>query len=205
MGSWYRKQLEEEYGAEYVQKTDEATIRMQSKEGPSFGPTGDCPKCDGPLVYLFNQQVHYCAMCDIELPDRDGVPFIGDKEVTIMSESSLPEEAQKLPTLDIPDGGDLDLRDQYIRIEGTRCRRCNGTEVDPDGEYPCLLCRGRGIEKFLGGKTKLMCVKHTDTELVNIGKRHVSWEDSQGFDHKGYLAVRGCPVCKVPVLSILFG
>ncbi len=116
-----------------------------------------------------------------------------------MNENALPEAARRLPTLNI--GGDLDLKDQYIRVEGTKCRRCDGTEVDPDGAYPCLLCRGKGVEKFPGGITKVVCSKHQDQELVGVGKRYVAWE-MMGFDHKGYLEVKGCPICKVPVLSI---
>ncbi len=120
-----------------------------------------------------------------------------------MNENELPEKARKLPTLNI--GGDLDLKELYVRVEGTKCRRCQGSKVDPDGDYPCMLCRGKGVEKFPGGVTKTVCSEHQDKELVGVGKRRVGWEDGQGFDHNGFLEVKGCPICKVPVLSMLFG
>lgn len=119
-----------------------------------------------------------------------------------MNGSDLPEEARRLPTLQI--GGDLDLEDLYTVVEGSKCRRCSGTGVDPDGDYPCLLCRGKKVELFIDGPMKV-CVKHPDKELVGVGKRHVNWEDGMGIAHEGYLEVKGCPVCKVPCLSILWG
>ncbi len=119
-----------------------------------------------------------------------------------MNEHDLPEEARKLPTLEIH--SDINIKELYEIIEGSRCRRCNGTTIDPDGKYSCLLCRGTGIEKYKDGVIRV-CREHRGEELVGIGKRHVSWEDGMGFDHSGFLEVKGCPVCKVPVLSILWG
>lgn len=77
MSDWYRKYLEEEYGAEFLQKMDEATMRLEAKETPTFGPTGECP-CGGVLVYLCKQEVHYCADCDTEYKDVDayGKPVV---------------------------------------------------------------------------------------------------------------------------------
>ena len=115
-----------------------------------------------------------------------------------MDESYLPEEARKLPTLNV---GELDIKELYNKIEGTECRRCHGSKVDPDGAYPCLLCHGKGIEKFIDGITIRVCSKHTDKELVGVGKRYVTWEDGQGFDHEGYMEVKGCPICKVPAIA----
>lgn len=120
-----------------------------------------------------------------------------------MSEDNLPEEARRLPTLNI--GGDIDFKDLYKRVEGTECRRCKGSGVDPDGEYPCLLCRGKKIEYFPGRDSYLVCNKHPEQKLIAVGKRHTTWEDGQGFDHEGYVEVKGCPICKVPVLSRLSG
>lgn len=71
MTHWYRKQLEDLYGPEFLQKMDEATIRLEAKNSPSCGPTGECPKCGGALVYLLRQKVHYCDMCDIEYKEVD--------------------------------------------------------------------------------------------------------------------------------------
>lgn len=77
----HRKQLEEEYGPDFLRKMDEATMRLEAKNSPSAGPTGECP-CGGVLVYLLRQQVHYCADCDTEYKnvDASGKPV---KEVTI--------------------------------------------------------------------------------------------------------------------------
>jgi len=114
----------------------------------------------------------------------------------------LPKEARELPVLDI--GEDLRREDLYTVIEGTTCRRCSGSGIDPDGEYPCLLCRGKKIEKFIDGNI-LVCTKHPDKELVNIGIRHVTWEDGMGFDREGYLGVKGCPICRIPAYSVMWG
>ena len=122
-------------------------------------------------------------------------------------DSGLPEEARKLPKLNIKEN--FDLKDLYAVIEGTTCRRCGGTGIDPntgidpDSEYPCLLCRGKKIEKFAGGDVHV-CVNHPDLQLVGIGRRPVEWEDGQGFDHRGWLEVKGCPVCKIPARSVMF-
>lgn len=119
-----------------------------------------------------------------------------------MSED-LPEEAKKLPTYP-PDKGtpyaspyDKSL---YIEIRSIQCRRCKGGGTDPDGPYPCLLCKGSKAERNPDG-IKRYCSKHPDRELVGIGKRFVTWEDSQGFDHSGYLEVKGCSICKIPAHS----
>lgn len=112
-------------------------------------------------------------------------------------EDSFPVEARKLPTLNIDH--DLDRTDLYKRIEDP-CRRCNGEKTDPNGDYPCLLCKGKGSEDLLSS-AQLVCAKHPEHVLVNIGKRRYEWEDAMGFDHQGYLAVRGCPVCMIPALS----
>jgi len=117
-----------------------------------------------------------------------------------MDDTYLPEAARKLPVLDIH--GDLDIKELYNRIEGTQCRRCKGTKTDPDGEYRCLLCKGSGLEKFIDGAV-IACIKHPDRKLAGIGRRYVTWEDGQGFDHEGYLEVRGCPICKIPALSVM--
>jgi len=117
-------------------------------------------------------------------------------------DSYLPEEARKLPILDIR--GDIDREDLYIKIEGSQCRRCKGQKTDPDGDYPCLLCKGEGIEKFIDGAV-LMCSKHPEQKLVAIGRRFVTWEDGMGFDREGYLEVKGCPICEVPACSIIWG
>lgn len=63
------------YSEEELRVYDEATLRMEAKNSPSFGPTGDCP-CGGVTVYLLEQKVHYCALCDTEYPDKDGHPVI---------------------------------------------------------------------------------------------------------------------------------
>lgn len=115
--------------------------------------------------------------------------------------SPLPGEAEKLPVLNI--NRDLDVEELYTVVKGTQCRRCGGTGIDPDGEYSCLLCRGMKVERFPYGSIRV-CSKHPDKELVNIGRRAVTWEDGQGFDHSGFLAVRGCPVCRVPAYSVMF-
>ena len=109
------------------------------------------------------------------------------------------EEGMKLPTLSIH--GDLDIKELYSIIEGIRCRRCGGVKFEPGEEYPCLLCRGTGIEKFPTGSFKV-CSKHPKEKLVAIGKRHVEWEDAMGFSCQGYIEVKGCPKCKVPVYSV---
>ena len=88
----------------------------------------------------------------------------------------------------------------YIEVKEVQCQRCGGKKTDPDGDYSCLLCHGIGSRPSPDG-LKRFCYIHTDLELVGIGKRHVSWEDGQGFDHKGYLEVRGCPVCKIAAHS----
>lgn len=75
MENWYREQPIGEYGPEFLQRMDEATARLVAKNSPDFGPTGECP-CGGVIVYLFRQQVHYCAMCDTEYPDNEGLPVI---------------------------------------------------------------------------------------------------------------------------------
>lgn len=116
-----------------------------------------------------------------------------------MKEDGLPEEARKLPTLNIK--GEIDLEELYTKIEGTECRRCKGSGIDPDGEYPCLLCRGKKIEYFPGRESYLVCSKHPEHRLVAVGKRYIEWEDSQGFDHSGYVEVKGCPICRTPTIS----
>lgn len=121
------------------------------------------------------------------------------KEVE-MDDSYLPEEARRLPIL--PISGNLDIKELYVVMEGNQCRRCRGTGIDPDGEYPCLLCKGKKVEKFIDGSIKV-CFKHPDKELVGIGRRFVTWEDAMGFDQEGYLEVKGCPICKVPACSIM--
>lgn len=117
-------------------------------------------------------------------------------------ESYLPDEARKLPTLSIQ--GDLNLPELYLRVKGTKCRRCEGSGTDPDGDYPCLLCRGKQIEEFPIGGSYLVCSKHPEEKLIGIGKRHTTWEDGMGFDHEGYVEVKGCPICKIPAVSIMF-
>lgn len=118
-------------------------------------------------------------------------------------DSYLTDEARKLSTLGIK--GDLDLPDLYLRVTGTECRRCKGHGTDPDGDYPCLLCRGKLIERFPGGESYLVCSKHTREKLVAVGKRHTTWEDAMGFVHEGYVEVKGCPICNTPAVSILHG
>ncbi len=118
-----------------------------------------------------------------------------------MNDKNYPKEARDLPTLAIH--GDLDIKELYDIIEGNTCRRCVGAKTDPDGMYPCLLCKGTGIEKFVDGVIRV-CHEHPDTVLVGIGKRHVSWEDGMGFDHEGFLEVKGCSMCKIPALSIMW-
>jgi len=113
-------------------------------------------------------------------------------------ESYLPEEARKLPTLHIKETN-LDREDLYTKVEGSTCRRCHGSSLDPDGDYSCLLCNGKGTEP-LPNTSYLVCSKHPKEKLVNIGKRYIEWE-IMGFPRSGFLAVRGCPICKIPVLS----
>lgn len=64
------------YSPEFLRKMDEATLRLEAKDSPDFGPTGECP-CGGILMYLLRQGVHYCALCDTEYPDNNGTPMIG--------------------------------------------------------------------------------------------------------------------------------
>jgi len=116
-----------------------------------------------------------------------------------MDESELPEEVRRLPTLSLGNN-DIDHEELYTEVRGDTCRRCKGSGQDPDGKYPCLLCRGSKIEKYLDG-SKMFCVKHPGKELVNIAKRHITWE-LMGFDHEGFLAIQGCPICKIPVYSV---
>lgn len=116
-----------------------------------------------------------------------------------VNESELPEEARKLPTMNIEE--DLDHKDLYfLHDTGVVCKRCVGAKQDPDGDYPCLLCHGKGTEPHSGERTR-MCVIHPEQKLVNIGKRHITWE-CWGFDHEGFVAVEGCPICKVPAYSV---
>lgn len=61
------------YTKEELRGYDEATLRIARKNSPNFGPTGDCP-CGGVLVYLCKQDVHYCAMCDTEYLNNEGLP-----------------------------------------------------------------------------------------------------------------------------------
>ena len=119
-----------------------------------------------------------------------------------MVSRTLDEKAQALPTLNIK--GDIDIKELYVDKSIIECRRCLGNGTDPDGDYPCLLCHGAKEEK-LHGELYRYCSKHTDILLVDIGKRHVEWEDSQGFDHQGYVAVKGCPICNIPACSIMWG
>ena len=109
----------------------------------------------------------------------------------------LPDEVKALPIMDVKE--DLDLDSCYMVVGSTLCRRCLGKIDDPDGSYPCLLCKGKG-EENLPGSRRLVCNTHRDQELVNIGRRYVTWE-MMGFDHTGWLAVKGCPICKLPLLS----
>ena len=85
----------------------------------------------------------------------------------------------------------------YRKVDSLTCRRCGGSGADP--EYPtfCTTCCGTRKEQ---GKFNV-CVIHPDRELVRIGKRHVEWEDAMGFDCKGYLEVKGCPICQEPAYS----
>jgi len=118
-------------------------------------------------------------------------------------EEDLPEEVRNLPTLppndSTPYSNPYD-KSLYVEVKTIPCRRCDGTQTDPDGAYPCLLCHGKGEEPSPDG-VKRFCFVHTGTELVCIGKRHVSWEDGQGFDHEGFLEVRGCPICRIAAYS----
>lgn len=74
-----RRIAEMQYSPEFLRKMDEATLRLEAKDSPKLGPTGVCP-CGGVLVYLCKQGVHYCALCDTEYPDNDGVPLIGGSD-----------------------------------------------------------------------------------------------------------------------------
>lgn len=117
--------------------------------------------------------------------------------------NDYPEEVEKLKTFPPKDGTPYSSpydKTLYIEVGEILCRRCQGEKTDPDGDYPCLLCKGSGSEPSPNG-VKRFCARHPDLELVRIGKRHVSWEDGQGFDHEGYLEVRGCPTCKIAAHS----
>jgi len=71
MEHWYRKQLRELYGSEFLQKMDDASMRIEAKNTPTSGPSGECPECKGPLTFLHKQNTHYCAICDAEYKDVD--------------------------------------------------------------------------------------------------------------------------------------
>lgn len=75
MENWYRRHLEDEYGPEFLQRMDEAEARLADKNSPACGPVGECA-CGGTLVYLFNQDVNYCAECDTEYPDSISSPAV---------------------------------------------------------------------------------------------------------------------------------
>ncbi len=120
-----------------------------------------------------------------------------------MNDECLPEEARNLPTFPPHDGTPYSSpydKALYIEVSIISCRRCGGTKTDPGGEYPCLLCHGTGEERSPDG-VKRFCSRHPDKELVRIGKRRVSWEDGQGFDHEGFLEVKGCSTCKIAAHS----
>jgi len=74
-----REIAESLYSPEELRRFDEATARLVAKNSPEFGPTGGCPECGWALVYLCKQGVHYCAMCDIEYPDQNGLPSIRER------------------------------------------------------------------------------------------------------------------------------
>lgn len=120
-----------------------------------------------------------------------------------MDDDYLPEEVKDLPTFPPDDGTPYSSpydKSLYVEVRTIPCRRCGGDGTDPDGAYPCLLCHGVGEEPSPDG-VKRFCFVHPDKELVRIGKRHVSWEDGQGFDHEGFLEVRGCPICRIAAHS----
>lgn len=111
-------------------------------------------------------------------------------------------DPESLPLLPITNN--LDREDLYTVVKGDTCRRCKGSGIDPDGEYKCLLCHGEKIEKW-GTGAVMFCATHPDKELVYIGKRFVTWEDGQGFDHSGHLGVKGCPICRIAAYSVMRG
>ncbi len=108
-------------------------------------------------------------------------------------------DVDKLPLLNI--AHDIDVKELYTIIRGYTCRRCTGSGIDPDGEYPCLLCHGDKIEKWKTGSI-MVCSGHPNRELVYIGKRKANWEDAMGFDRSGHVGVRGYPICMKPVYSV---
>jgi len=120
-----------------------------------------------------------------------------------MNDDCLPEEARNLPIFPPSNGTPYSSpydKSLYIEVKTMTCRRCSGNKSDPDGDYPCLLCHGTGLESCPDG-VKRFCFMHTDKELVRIGRRRVSWEGSMGFDREGFLEVRGCPICKIAAYS----
>ncbi len=116
-----------------------------------------------------------------------------------MDDYQLPEEARRLPTLSLGNS-DIEHKESYTLAYEHSCKRCNGSGQDPDGDYLCLLCKGSKAEKS-SNKRLRFCVKHPGQKLVNIAKRHITWE-LMGFDHEGFLAIQGCPICKLPVYSV---
>lgn len=114
--------------------------------------------------------------------------------------SSYPPEVEALKTFDAGHNSPyLNPYDESLskEVDTIPCRRCGGCGFDPDTPTFCMTCGGSGEEHG----TFRVCSTHSDRELVRVGKRRVEWEDSQGFDHKGYLEVKGCPVCQKPAYS----